>query len=94
MDYYNAMLVKFQKHVVVSESIKMVGYNKGVQILKRFENFGGIALEALFTTMCEENKQLATYFGYDNGKSLKIQDNHKVSDIKKLLLENTNIKRV
>ena len=86
MEYYNAMLVKFQKHVVVSESIKMIAYKKGVEIIKRFENFGGITLEALFTTMCKENKQLATYFGYDIGKSLKIQDNHKVSDVKKLLL--------
>ena len=44
--------------------------------------------------MCKENKQLATYFGYDNGKSLKIEDNHKVSDVKKLLLNHSNIKRV
>ena len=72
----------------------MIAYNKGVEIIKQFENFGGITIEALFTTICKENKQLATYFGYDNGKSLKTQDNHKVSDIKKLLLENTHIKRV
>ena len=44
--------------------------------------------------MCKEDKQLATYFGYDSGKSLKIQDNHKVSDVKKLLLNHSNIKRI
>ena len=44
--------------------------------------------------ICKDNRQLATYFGYDNGKSLKIQDNHKVSDVKKLLLNHSNIKRV
>ena len=44
--------------------------------------------------MCKENKQLATYFGYDNGKSLKIENNHKLADIKKLLLNNSNIKRI
>ena len=94
MEYYNAMLVKFQKHVVPSESIKMIAYKKGVEIIKQFENFGGITIEALFTTMCKQNKQLATYFGYDIEKSLKMQDNRKVSDVKKLLLENTHIKRV
>ena len=94
MEYYNAMLEKFQKHVVVSESIKKIAYKKGVEIIKRFENFGGIALEGLFVTMCKENKQLSTYFGYDIGKSLKIENNHKVSDIKKLLLNNSNIKRI
>ena len=46
MEYYNAMLVKFQKHVVISESIKIIAYKKGVEIIKRFENFGGIALES------------------------------------------------
>ena len=47
MEYYNAMLDKFQKHVVVSESIKMIAYKKGVEIIKRFENFGGITLEVI-----------------------------------------------
>ena len=94
MEYYNVMLVKFQKHVVVSESIKMIAYKKGVEIVKNFKNISGIALQDLFELMCKDNKQLATYFGYDNGKSLKIQDNHKVSDVKKLLLNHSNIKRV
>ncbi len=94
MEYYNAMLVKFQKHVTVSESIKTIAYRKGVEIVKKFKNISGITLEALFETMCKDDKQFATYFGYDSGKSLKIQDNHKVSDVKKLLLNHTNIKRV
>jgi hypothetical protein len=94
MEFYNAMLVKFQKHVIVTEPIKTIAYKKGVEIVKRYENFGGIKLEDLFVTMCKENKQLTTYFGYDNGKSLKIQDNRKVSEVKKLLLNNSNIKRV
>ena len=93
-DYYNAMLVRFQKHVVVSESIQIVAYKKGEEIIKKFENFGGITLENLFTTMCKENKQLATYFGYDNEKSLKIQDNRKTREVKELLLNNSHIKRV
>jgi len=94
MQDYNTMLEKFQKHVVISESIKKIAYDKCVEIIKRFENFGGIALESLFIAMCKENKQLATYFGYDVGKSLKIENNHKVADIKKLLLSNSNIKRI
>ena len=39
MEFYNAMLVKFQKHVVVSESIKMIAYKKGVEIIKQFQKF-------------------------------------------------------
>ena len=92
-EYSNAMLVKFQKHVIVSESIKNIAYKKSVEIIKRFENFG-IILEDLFVTMCKEDKQLSSYFGYDKDKSLKIEDNHKVSDVKKLLLNHSNIKRV
>ena len=93
MEFYNLMLVKFHKSVVYSESPKMIAYKKGVEIVKRFKNFG-IRLEDLFINICKEDKQLSTYFGYDSGKSLKIQDNHKVSDVKKLLLNNSNIKRV
>ena len=44
--------------------------------------------------MCKEDKQLTTYFGYDNDKSLKIQDNHKTRDVKNLLLNHSNIKRI
>ena len=41
--------------------------------------------------MCKENKQLATYFGYDIGKSLKIQDNHKTSERKEIIIKYTHI---
>ena len=50
MEFYNIMLVKFQKSVVYSESPKIIAYKKGVEIIKRFENFGGIELEDLFET--------------------------------------------
>ena len=42
--------------------------------------------------MCKEDKQLATYFGYDIGKTLEIKYNHKTRDVKELLLNNSNIK--
>ena len=80
--------------MIVSESIKNIAYKKSVEIIKRFENFRNYNLEDLFVTMCKEDKQLSTYFGYDKDKSLKIEDNHKVSDVKKLLLNHSNIKRV
>src|SRR3546814_20370902 len=47
-----------------------------------------------FKIICKYNKQLATYFGYDNEKSLKIQDNHKIRDVKESLLNHSNIKRI
>jgi DNA replicative helicase MCM subunit Mcm2 (Cdc46/Mcm family) len=93
MEFYNTMLVKFQKSVVYSESPKFLAYKKGVEIVKRYEKFGGITLEQIFETMCKEDKQLAVFFRYDNEKSLKIQDNHKTRDVKELLLAHSNIKR-
>ena len=69
MEYYNIMLVKFQKHVVYSESPKILAYKKGIEIVKQYENFNGITLEQIFETICKEDKQLATYFGYDKEKS-------------------------
>ena len=94
MEFYNIMLVKFQKSVVYSESPKILAYKKGVEIIKNGKEFGGITLEELFAIICKDNKQLATFFGYEGEKSLKIKDNHKVSDVKELLLNHTNIKRV
>jgi replicative DNA helicase Mcm len=91
-EFYNIMLQNFQKSVVYSESIKDLAYKKGVEIVKRFENFG-ISLEDLFKTMCEENKQFATYFGYDTGKPLEIKYNHRTRNIKELLLNNSHIKK-
>ena len=91
-EFYNIMLENFQKSVVYSESPKIIAYKKGVEIVKRFENFG-IELEQVFKTMCDEDKQLATYFGYDTGKTLKIKYNHKTRDVKELLLNHSNIKK-
>ena len=85
MELYRASLIKFQKQVVIPQDPKDLACEKSVEIIKRFEKFGGISLEALFTTMCEENKQLATYFGYDVGKSLKIRDNIKTRDVYELI---------
>lgn len=92
MEFYNTMLVKFQKSVIYSESPKFLAYKKGVEIVKRYKNFYGITLEQIFETICKEDKQLATFFGYDNEKSLKIKDNHKTRDVKNLLLGHSNIK--
>ncbi|HET7643453.1 MAG TPA: hypothetical protein VFK40_08090, partial [Nitrososphaeraceae archaeon] len=61
---------------------------------KKYKNFGGITLEQIFEEVCKEDKQLATYFGYDNEKSLKIKDNHKIRDVKEWLSSHSNIKRV
>ena len=94
MEFYNIMLIKFQKSVVYSESPKILAYKKGVEIIENGKEFGGITLEELFTIICKDNKQLATFFGYDGEKSLKITDNHKVRDVKDLLLNHTNIKTV
>jgi hypothetical protein len=88
------MLVKFEKCVVYSESPKFLAYKKGVEILEQNKKFNGATLEELFKIICKDDKQLATYFGYDNEKSLKIQDNHKIRDVKESLLNHSNIKRI
>jgi DNA replicative helicase MCM subunit Mcm2 (Cdc46/Mcm family) len=92
-EFYNMILTKFQKSVVYSESIKIIAYKKGVEIVKRFENFG-ISLEDLFETICKENKQISTYFGYDTGNTLEIKYNHKTRIVKELLLNNSHIKKI
>ena len=51
-------------------------------------------LEQLVEIMCKEDKQLATYFGYDKEKSLKIKYNHKTQDVRDLLLNNSHIKKI
>ena len=90
-EFYNIMLQNFQKSVVYSESPKIIAYKKGIEIIKKFENFG-IELEHIFETICDEDKQLATYFGYDKGKTLEIKYNHKTRDVKELLLNHSNVK--
>jgi hypothetical protein len=44
----------------------------------------------LFKIICQENEQLAKYFGYGE-KSLKIRDNSKVYSVYHLLAKNSNI---
>jgi DNA replicative helicase MCM subunit Mcm2 (Cdc46/Mcm family) len=92
MEFYNVILVKFNKSVIVSQSPKDIAYEKGVEIVKRFKEFG-LKLEELFKIICQENEQLAKYFGY-GGKSLKIRDNAKVNDVYHLLVKNSNIVKI
>ena len=94
MEFYNTMLVNFQKSDVYSESPKDLAYKKGAEILERNKNFRGIKLEILVELICKEYKLLPTFFGYDKEKSIKIKDNHKTQDVKELLLKNSNIKMV
>jgi len=89
MQFYNATLVKFKKTVVMAQNPQYIAYEKALQIVKRFEKFG-IKLEKLFKIICQENEQLAKYFGYGE-KSLKIRDNSKVYNVYHLLAKNSNI---
>lgn len=94
MEFYDFMLLNFQKSVVIFQSPIDVAYQECVTVLKSNKNFG-YTLEELFTTVSKNNKQVASYFGYDRNKSLKIADNkptHKVYD--KLSNNHSNIKVV
>lgn len=94
MEFYNSILVKFQKSVVISQSPKDVGYEKGVMIVERFKEFeGGVTLEKIFEIMCKENEQLTNYFGYGK-KSLKIKHNHKTRSVYEMLLGHSNLKKI
>jgi DNA replicative helicase MCM subunit Mcm2 (Cdc46/Mcm family) len=93
MEFYNVMLVDFQKSVVVSQSPRDLAYNECVSILEQIKGFGGITLEELFKKVCENNEQLANYFEY-NDKPLKIKNNRKVRDVYERLLNHSNIKKV
>jgi replicative DNA helicase Mcm len=93
MEFYNVMLVDFQKSVVVSQSPRDLAYNECVSILEQIKEFAGITLEDLFKKVCENNEQLAKYFEYDD-KSLKIKNNRKVRDVYEQLLNHSNIKKV
>lgn len=93
MEFYNAILVKFQKNVIVSQSPKFLAYEKGVKVVEIFKEFGGISLEEIFEIMCKEDKQLANYFGYGE-RSLKIRDNIKTRNVSELLINNSNIIKI
>ena len=90
MEFYNALLVKFQKSVVVSQSPQDLAIEKGLEIIKRFKEFGGVSLEELIEIMCKEDKQLRVYFGYGE-RSLKMSKNSKVRGIYELLKRNPHI---
>jgi hypothetical protein len=93
MEFYNVMLVDYQKSVVVSQSPRELAYNECVSILEQIKGFGGITLEDLIKKVCENNEQLANYFQYDQ-KPLKIKNNRKVRDVYETLLNHSKIKKV
>ncbi|HSF50579.1 MAG TPA: AAA family ATPase [Nitrososphaeraceae archaeon] len=93
MEFYNVMLVDFQKSVVVSQSPRDLAYNECVSILEQIRGFRGITLEDLFKKVCESNEQLANYFEYDE-KPLRIKNNRKVRNVYEMLLNHSNIKKV
>jgi DNA replicative helicase MCM subunit Mcm2 (Cdc46/Mcm family) len=90
MEFYNAILVKFQKTVVIPQNPKDMAYWKGVEIVKRFRKFGGIRFEELIETLCKENRQLAIHFGYGE-RSLKMRHNSKVREVYGLLKNHSHI---
>lgn len=93
MDFYNIMLVDFQKSVVVSQSPREIAYKECVIILEQYKEFEGIHLEELITMTCQRNKQIGNYFEYGK-KSFKIENNKKVRNILEMLLNHSKIKRV
>lgn len=93
MEFYNVMLVTFQKSVVISQSPRDLAYNECVSILEQIKDFGGIALEDSFKTICKNNERVANYFQYDE-KPLKIKNNRKVRDVYERLLNHSNVKKV
>ena len=70
--------------------LKDLAIEKGLEIVKRFKEFGGVSLEELIEIMCKEDKQLRVYFGYGE-KSLKMSKNSKVRGIYELLKRNPHI---
>ena len=93
MDFYNVMLLEFQKSVVVSQSPREIAYQECVSMLEQCKEFGGITLEELITKVCQGNKQLANYFEYGK-KQLKIENNKKVRNVYDMLLNHSNIKKI
>lgn len=94
MEFYNVMLSDFQKNVVISQSPKDIAYQECVSCLKDSKDRGGIALEELIKTICKRNKQVAIWLGCDENKSLKMRDNHKITDLYHRILNHSNIKQV
>lgn len=95
MQFYNNMLIDFQKNVVLSQSPREIAYRKSITLLEEIKNIGGITLDDLFTRICQGNELLSKYFGYDENKgSLKVRDNMKVSNVYDMLLNNSKIKKI
>ncbi|HSF51977.1 MAG TPA: AAA family ATPase [Nitrososphaeraceae archaeon] len=93
MEYYNVMLLNFQKQVIISESPPEIVYNECVSSLKQQKNFGGIAFEDMLKEVCKNNEQCADYLEYPR-KSLQIKNNRKTRKICYKLLNNSHIKKV
>ena len=93
MEFYNVMLLNFQKQVVVSESPTEIAYNECISLLKQQKNFGGVGFEDLLKEICKNNEQCADYLGYPR-KSLQIKTNRKSRKICYKLLNNSHIKKL
>ena len=93
MEFYNVMLLNFQKQVVVSESPTEIAYNECISLLKQQKNFGGVGFEDLLREICKNNEQCADYLGYPR-KSLQIKTNRKSRKICYKLLNNSHIKKL
>jgi replicative DNA helicase Mcm len=94
MEFYNVMLVNFQKSVIVSQSPRDIAFQECVLMLEQSKEFGGIHLEELITMICQKNKQLADYFGFGKTKLLKIENNKKIRHVYEMLLNHSKIKIV
>ena len=95
MEFYNVMLLDFQKDVIISQSPREIAYQESVSMLQQFKEIGGIALEELIVNICQGNKLLADYFGYGKtNKSLKIENNKKFRHLYEMLLNHSKIKKV
>ena len=91
--YYNVMLLNFQKQVVLSEPPTEIAYNECISSLKQQKNFSGIVFEDLLKEICKNNLQIADYLGYPR-KSLQIKINRKSRKICYKLLNNSHIKKI
>jgi replicative DNA helicase Mcm len=92
-EYYNTMLLNFQKQVVVSESPTEIAYTECISSLKKQKNFGGFGFVDLLKEICKNNLQIADYLGYPR-KSLQIKINHKSRKICYKLLNNSHVKKI
>lgn len=93
MQFYNVMLLDFQKSVVISQSPREVAYQECLSVLKEITNFGGFTFEELIEKICQRNIQLAQYFGYRK-VSLQIKHNKKSRNVYDMLLNDPKIKKI